>query len=258
MATQHCIHGEENCNRCAMNEVEAPTIHLHLILDVSPSMDVRWPQTLSGLNEYFDTLRKDQAAEGQPYRVTMTTFSKNVTTLYDNVVLDVIPRFTEDNLSPYGWGTALWDAVGETVTKIETTEPVLVVVLTDGDENSSSIWDRQKVSTLMDAREKMGNYTYAYLGVTKEAWANSTAMGAGMLRNSANTVASDYGIGTYTKLAAATTSYTRGMRSMKSAGLEANHMNIASFWSVTPTQITDEDLDAVSVTTTGGKAILSK
>lgn len=247
MATQYCIHGEENCNRCAMNEMEAPTIHLHLILDTSPSMDPRWPQTISGLNEYFDTLRKDQSTNGQPYKVTLTGFSKYVRIIYDNVELDSIPRFTEENLVPHGYGTALWDAVGSTVTKINTTDPVLVVVVTDGEENSSSEWNNQNVSTLMDEREKLGNYTYAYLGIAKEAWGNATSMGKGMHRNSQNRVASDYGASTYAAASTGTVSYSASMRSLRSSGAPITAMNVSNFWVGTTTATPNPEVETITI-----------
>lgn len=247
---QYCIHGEENCNRCALNNVEAPTIHLTLILDGSPSMINRWPQTISGLNEYFATLRADQADNSQAYKVTMIQFSNTSETLYDNVELDSIPTFTARNLRPNGHGTALWNAVGDAVTKIETTEPVLVVVLTDGEENASHRWNELTVPVLMDTREKLGNYTYAYLGVTKEAWGNASNMGAGMHRNANNTVATSYGASTYTGLAGATVKYASSMRSMRASGQAA--CSVQSFWDGNTSA--DTAADEASITSTTGAA----
>lgn len=242
---QYCIHGEENCNRCAMNEVEAPIINLHLVLDVSPSMESRWPQTISGLNEYVDSLRADQAKEGQDYRVTMTTFSEKVKTLYKEVTLDTIPKFEEDTFRPNGSGTALYDACGSTMEAINTSEPVLVVIITDGGENSSRNWDRTKLSTLMDTREKLGNYTYAYLGIAKEAWGNAMHMGAGMHRNSNNMAASAYGAETYKGLVGSTVSYSASMRSSRASGQSCN---VSSFWVNPTTTVPSQDPGVVTTT----------
>jgi hypothetical protein len=70
-----CKHGEENCVRCGLEGVDVPPIHVHFILDVSPSMRALWSQTLSGVNEYFDSLRNDKETK---YRVTLTTFSGEI------------------------------------------------------------------------------------------------------------------------------------------------------------------------------------
>lgn len=194
-----------------------PTIHLHLILDVSPSMHSRWSQTISGLNEYLDSLREDQKANAQPYKVTMTTFSAEIEAPYKEVELDSLPTFTETNLRPHGYGTALYDAVGPTVEKITTAEPVLVVIITDGEENSSRKWDSERLSKLMDVRQAAGNYTYAYLGVAKEAWGNAARMGSGLMKSANNVATEDYDKSLYAggsrSLASMTCSYSATMRS---------------------------------------------
>jgi len=210
-------------------------IHLHLILDVSPSMRKRWDQTLSGLNEYFDSLRQDQKTNDQPYVVTVTTFSADSHTPFEGVELDTIPTFTEKNLSPHGWGTALYDACGPTIEKINTDDPVLVMIVTDGEENSSRKWDETRLSKLMEERSKLGNYTYAYLGVAKEAWGNAAKMGAAVTRSASNMSAQDYGAGTYHDLAGQTVMYSRSMRNnsvLKSAGQNVS-MSVDNFFDQT-------------------------
>lgn len=227
------------------------TIHLHLILDVSPSMHSRWTQTISGLNEYLDSLRADQKEENQPYKVTMTTFSAEVDKVYDEVELDVIPKFTEKNLQPHGWGTALYEAVGPTVQAIDTTDPVLVVIITDGEENSSKQWDESRVEKLLDERQKLGNYTYAYLGVAKEAWGN-TAKVHSFAASNMNLTADQYAKGaTFSAqadgLGGLTRSYSATMRSNSMRGMS---MNVSNFYS--PSTTDAPDADAVPVSTTTG------
>lgn len=222
-----------------------PVINLHLILDVSPSMKKRWPQTISGLNEYFDSIRKDQADNDQPYKVTLTTFSQDVKVPYDRVELDSIPTFTEKNLSPHGWGTALYDAVGTTIESINTTEPVLVVILTDGEENQSQTWDSDRVAKLMDGRQKLGNYTYAYLGISKEAWGNATKMGNALKHSVSNIAAEKYTGATLSTcdggLANRTISYSSVMRSARKNG---TLLNVSKFFEDTPCSVDATDVDS--------------
>jgi uncharacterized protein YegL len=176
MTKQYCIHGEENCNRCAMNEIEAPTINLHLLIDISTSMISRWKQTISGLNEYVDALRQDSSS----YKITITEFGleSEVVDLYKDVDLDKIQKFDEANFYPHGRGTALWGAVGITLSKITATGPVLFIVITDGEDNSSHTYGSSSVNALIEDRKKLGNYTFAYLGVAKEAWGQETQVNA--------------------------------------------------------------------------------
>lgn len=217
-------------------ELDPLPIHLYIILDVSPSMRTRWTQTISGLNEYLDGLRQDQKENDQPYKVSMIHFSADVEAVYNEVELDTLPTFTTKNLQPHGSGTALYDAIGPTVKAINTTEPTLIVIITDGEENSSTKWDESKVNTLLDERKKLGNYTYAYLGVAKEAWGNAVkvqAFGA----SACNLTANEYNAGqTFNSallgtmqggLVGATRSYSANMRS---ARLTKSALNVVNFY----------------------------
>lgn len=214
-------------------------IHLYLILDVSPSMATRWAQTISGLNEYMASLRKDQEDNNQPYNVTMTTFSADVETRYDGVELDAIPTFTEKNMQRHGWGTALYDAVGQVVPKINTTDPVLVVVITDGEDNQSRSWHENSISQLLDERQKLGNYTYAYLGVSKEAWGQAAKINN--FRSSNNNVTEASFRSAFSSdsagLAGATQRYAVSMRKSQATGTS---MNVSNFYADAPAG-TEED-----------------
>lgn len=241
---QYCVHGEEDCIRCATTNVQAPTIHLHIILDISPSMAARWSQTIGGLNEYIAGLRNDEAK----YLVTITQFGleHEVQDLYTDADLDSVSKFDEKNFQPNGHGTALWGAVGKSLTKINTNDPVLFVVITDGEENSSATFTSADVNKLIEDRQKLGNYTFAYLGVAKEAWGNEAKVRA-FAASSQNMTAQDYDIGTYRSLTTLTSSYSCNM--IKNASVGAA-MNVQNFFS--PTHTADEtDEDVVQSTTSG-------
>lgn len=218
-----------------------PTINLHIILDVSPSMEERWPQTLSGLNEYMYSLRKDQQDNNQDYQVTMTTFSNQVEKIYDRVVLDKLPTFSSKNLSPYGSGTALYKAIHQTLTPIDVTGPVLVVIITDGEDNQSTMTDQETADKVLTERQKLGNYTFAYLGVAKEAWGNvarfrsaQSFLGA----TSRNITAAAYDSSLYDAsakgLAGSTLRYSRAMRSNAVRHAPQASMNVSKFFDDTP------------------------
>lgn len=254
---KNCPHGgNENdpCIRCAMDDTPTPTIHVNLVVDESPSMLGRWPQTISGLNEYFDSLRQDQIENHQDYRVTMVVFGDHSRRLYNDVILDSIPKFTHENFKCAGNGTALWDAVGDAIEKINTSEPVLFVVLTDGEENMSRNWDKTKVNALMEERAKLGNYTYAYLGVTKDSWGNAAGMTRSMSVNNIGSSAAAYA-GSYTALGSSSRSYSssiRGasaLRKMAATPEAANavSMSVTNFWDGTTS---DENSNTVVTTTT--------
>lgn len=250
MAKQHCIHGEENCNRCAINEVEAPTVHLHILLDISTSMCGRWSQTISGLNEYIEARRLDET----PYKVTITQFGleKEVIDLYTEANLDDIRKFDAKKFYPNGSGTALWGAVGISLKKINTSEPVLFIVITDGEENSSHSYSSEAVDKLIDERQKLNNYTFAYLGVDKAAWGQESQVRAFAASHS-NVTKDSYGAETYRSLSAMTASYSSAMHNnslLRSAGHHNVNMSVTNLFSPEP-PAEDETLVA-TVTSANG------
>ena len=239
-------------------EFVPPTINLHVILDVSPSMVDRWPQTLSGLNEYMYSLRKDQQDNNQDYEVSMTAFSSSAEKIYDRVVLDKIPTFSSKNLSPYGSGTALYKAIHETLTPIDKTGPVLVVIITDGEDNQSTRTDQDLADKVLADRQALGNYTYAYLGVAKEAWGNTARLarsGMSLFRSSNNMLDSAYTAAVYDAsskgLAGSTLRYSRAMRSNAVRHAPQASMNVSKFFDETPDE-TPADSPATAISNAQG------
>ncbi len=224
---QYCEHGfTDGCNRCAMAEAEIvpATVHLHVVLDISTSMKARWPQTISGLNEYIDSLRQDP----NPCKVTITKFGQEyeVQDLYTDAGLDDIKKFDAKAFYPNGQGTALWGAVGLSLKKINTTEPVLFVVITDGEENCSHTYTSESVNKLIEERQKLGNYTFAYLGVDKAAWGQEAQVHA-FAASSHNVAAHDYGASTYHTLSTSTAGYRSTMAHNSMRGMA---MNVSSLF----------------------------
>lgn len=221
------LHNEEGCIRCAMKDNSSPTIHVYMIIDCSASMADRWEQTLSGLNEYISGLRIDSDTNNQPYKISVVSFDATSRSVYKEVELDALPKFDENTpeLQPKGRSTSLYDACYNTIKAITTADPVLVVMITDGIENSSKI-PSDALSTLMDERAKLGNYTWAYTAVDKAAWGNSAAIGMAV-GQTANYVSGQEAVA-FEGLKCATMSYSRSMRSNSVTGQAMNSSNFYS------------------------------
>jgi hypothetical protein len=78
-------------------------------------------------------------------------------------------------------GTPLLDAVGRTIMWMDRLKPqpdrILVVILTDGEENASREFTRQQIQDLIRSREATGTWTFVYLGANQDAWAAGEALG---------------------------------------------------------------------------------
>ncbi len=147
------------------------------LLDETGSMDSVREATVSGFNEYLSSLKK---REGQVV-FTLTKFnSERIVTLHDAVPLkDVSPlvEYHPDATTP------LYDAIAHIISKTENAvsalkdaPSVLVVIMTDGLENASKEYNRQRLFELIKRKEADG-WTFAYLGANQDAWAVGSSIG---------------------------------------------------------------------------------
>lgn len=151
----------------AQKETEKRVINL-IIADESGSMSVIRDTTLAGLNETITTCQKMQEKfPTMEQRITLITFDSNHTkVIFDNIpALEAKPLSQKDYVP--GAATPLYDAVGQAITKTyaqtEKTDNVLVTILTDGEENSSTEFDLKMVKRLIDKQKEQG-WTFTFIG----------------------------------------------------------------------------------------------
>lgn len=148
------------------------------LLDETGSMQSRRQETIVAVNNYFDTLRKEKAV------VTFATFDtvQGVNFREVDTPAKDIDDLTAETYVPNAM-TPLHDAVGKMIGEMEKhakkKDKVLIVVVTDGEENSSREFDLSKVRDLITKQESAG-WAFAYIGATPEAWAGGGQMGIKM------------------------------------------------------------------------------
>ena len=153
---------------------------LAIILDRSGSM----ASVAHDMEGGFDKFMADQrATPNGDCRVSLTQFdSLGVETLYNGKALADVPRLV---LEPRG-NTPLLDAVGKTVVALRERigreaapadgRRVLVLVITDGEENASVEYTKAQVKTLVEGQRAAG-WDFIYLGANVDAFAEAGGMG---------------------------------------------------------------------------------
>lgn len=148
----------------------------HLIVDKSGSMMDCVDNTINGFNEQVNRI-KDKAIEFTEEDITMglTTFNENVKHLYFQQNPKEMVLLSYENYRPSG-GTALLDAVGESITAIESQvntslipTTVIVVILTDGYENASKKYNLVNIRNMISKLEETGKWTFSFIGATLDA-----------------------------------------------------------------------------------------
>lgn len=138
-----------------------------MALDVSGSMYNVASDVRGGFNQYVTALANDRTAT---YKVSVYLFNTTVERFQEGIEPTDVVRLDEHNYVPAG-GTALFDAIGDIITHYdaEEGERPLVVVHTDGEENSSREWRRGPLAAIIDAKKKDG-WGFVFLGAGIDEW----------------------------------------------------------------------------------------
>lgn len=191
-----------------------PTTYVLVVTDMSGRMSGLEVEIRAGLNNYIADLRKDKEANGTRYRVSLTVFDTKFEPLCTAARLSEVPELTVANYQPRGM-TALLDAVGKTVMEFGTAvtltkeDRVLLVIQTDGQENSSQEFSWETIKSLLEAKEKTGQWAIVYLGQGVNAWGQGQRFGQGVqVVNSSNTKGSTSAH--YSGLTMSTLDYSKG------------------------------------------------
>lgn len=153
-----------------------------LIIDRSGSMECIRDATILGLNTFIDEQRH---IPGLLFGVV--TFSDDIQKLALKPVSNVA-TFNRDNYVPEG-GTRLLDALGITIDSMgdylnampEEERPgrISVVVMTDGEENSSRKWARDEIFDMISHQREKYSWQFTFLGANQDAISAGQKMGFG-------------------------------------------------------------------------------
>lgn len=159
-----------------------------------------WDDTIGGFNTW---LENQQKVAGVDQKLTLTMFDTVVATPYVETPIADVKPLTKLTYIP-GGNTALLDAIGLTAKKVQDadkTQPVLVVILTDGHENSSHEYTKQAIQELVAAKQADG-WEFVYIGTDAAGFDDTATMGYGTTR-----MASGMGQSLYVNLGHSTQTY---------------------------------------------------
>lgn len=152
--------------------------HIHLVVDRSGSMADKKTDTEGGIK----ALLADQAEMPGRTTVSLTEFDATVNHAYAMRDISQVPDY---ELVPRGM-TALLDAVGESIVQLKRTikampteerpDAVVLVIMTDGQENSSKEWTLDAVRRQIEKRQAKG-WTFLFLGADIDAFGTAGGMG---------------------------------------------------------------------------------
>lgn len=204
-----------------------------LLLDRSGSMRSIAGPTISGINEYIQS-QQDADIPGKVI-FSLAEFSQPgdfVMSVEATDINEVELRSTE-NYHPDGYSTALYDAINRLISTVEAkvasmdNPSVLVVIMTDGQENSSQEVTRQQVFERVNKKQAEDGWTFVYLGANQDAYAEGTKMGF----HAANNMTYAASAAGTSKAYGAVSDSTKTMRTLRSKGVIASDATVDNFFS---------------------------
>lgn len=215
---------------------------ISLILDETGSMSSIKKETINSVNEYLYTQKNlndshickvslytfsDVSSHTTNFGMTANTTSNklnllttkftkkdSIRTIYENVEISNAKEISTNDYTPSGM-TNLYDAIGNTIARLDAfvteNQNVLVVIITDGYENSSVEYNVASVKKLIEERQAKG-WTFVYLGANQDAWAVGSSIG--LSKGQTLSYSTSEMSGTMSTLATATSMY-RSTRSAK-------------------------------------------
>lgn len=142
-----------------------------LVVDRSGSMENIYTATQEGLSKFLK--EQGQLPGSETMKVSLYTFDDMVETPFQNVPLKdcvINPMLIE----PRG-STALFDALGVMFSN-SSADPQIVVIMTDGAENSSRTYSKLEIMGKISERRKWG-WTFIFLAANQDAIASGANLG---------------------------------------------------------------------------------
>ena len=152
------------------------------ILDKSGSMSGLESDTIGGYNSFLEKQKKE---EGEAY-VSTVLFSDSSNVIHDRVPIKKIEPMNDKQYS-VGGCTALLDAIGGAIKHIgnvhkyareeDRPEKTVFVITTDGQENSSHIYDYEKIKKLVKKQQEKYGWEFIFLGANIDAIGEAGKLG---------------------------------------------------------------------------------
>jgi uncharacterized protein YegL len=158
-------------------------VNVIAILDMSGSMQGREVETRGGFNAFVANAQRDVREAGGTITLSLTCFDTVFEQVYPPTPVQRVKPIGQKEYTPRGM-TALLDAIGLTLSPLRFPkgEKVMVIITTDGMENSSHEWTAESVRELITEKEKLG-WEFLFLGVGLDAFAASKSFASEAMLN---------------------------------------------------------------------------
>lgn len=164
-----------------------------MIVDESGSMSDIKDKMIMAIN---DLIKEQKQVKERPATFTLVKFNDQVNRVIKNRDLNTVELLSSSDYVPSG-PTALYDAIGDTVDWFKNEKDVLLVIVTDGQDNVSRKFNKKTVMNLINQKKELNNWSYVYLSDDITTYKEGNNMGLQTSSYSSNVCMSKANISDY-------------------------------------------------------------
>jgi len=154
--------------------IETPTTEIICVIDRSGSMASVKNDAIGGFNTFLK-MQQDESEDGNVL-LTLVKFNHKYEIACNGIDIRDFKPLDNTTFVPDGM-TALYDAIGRAITDVEEREKsggvvadrCLMVILTDGEENSSRNYNLEQIKKMVEDKKSAG-WEFIFLSTEMDAW----------------------------------------------------------------------------------------
>jgi uncharacterized protein YegL len=169
--------------------METKYLKIVFIIDESGSMQGSNSDVIGGFNGFIDKQKTENKGK---ITVSLYKFNNLVTRVIGNKPAAKVRKLTDEDYTPSGF-TALYDAIGQAIHETDKQlsslpekdrpDKVMVVIITDGEENASKEFSATAIKSAISTHEELLHWSFIFLGSGLSDFKDAEAMG---IKNRAN------------------------------------------------------------------------
>lgn len=132
--------------------------HIIMLVDESGSMSNNREEIIQSVNKFIS----EQQTLDTACTFTLSTFDHKYKIIMDNILIKDATPIDVSIYQPLGC-TSLYDAIGKTIRKYKNEREVVLIIVTDGWENTSREFKKKNISDLISEYKNKHSWKFIYL-----------------------------------------------------------------------------------------------
>jgi hypothetical protein len=157
------------------------TLHLLILLDKSGSMEDHKSEIISGFNSFLSSTEDQLRHLHRACNFTLVTFNQEHHISRQTIGSHL--NLTKENYKCSG-RTALYDAIGTSLSNFRETQDMMIVIVTDGLDNCSRKYDQKLIASMIADGKTNKNWRFVYLAADPSLIKQGDDMNIGYDNNS--------------------------------------------------------------------------